>query len=275
MRWRISDRVGDTMQVFDRILALGARRVVEDTPFGVTPAPAGATVARPGKGQQELVDSSKPPARRQRLDPRTALLQRQCLKLAMSIFASARSQVRSLGFTSAVAGEGKTFLSSATAAALAKKANRPVVLVDCNWEHPSLHALYNLPDSPGLAEWTRGECNLSAIRHQVAPHLCVIPAGLALGDAINITSRLASQGIASLLSEPNEVMVADLPPVLTSAYGAQIAHELDAVTLVVRAHTTWDTFVAEAYHELEDAQVEGVILNATQSRIPRWIQRIM
>jgi Mrp family chromosome partitioning ATPase len=259
------------MHIVDRLLALITRRVVDDSPLEATSSSTPSTaVARTRDARRQPATGTR---QGQRLDPRSVLLQRQCLKMALSIFAAA--QVRSLGFTSAIAGEGKTFLASATAAALAKKANRPVVLVDCNWEHPSLHTLYNLPDAPGLAEWARGECELSEIRHQVAPMLTVIPAGMALGDNVNITRKLSAHSIDSLLIDMNEVMIADLPAVLTSAYGAQLAQELDAVTLVVRARTTWDSFVAEAHHELEDAQLEGVILNATQSRIPRWIQRML
>lgn len=271
MDWHSSMRVGDPMHLVDRLLALITRRVVDDSPLDATSSSTPSTaVARTRDARRQPATGTR---QGQRLDPRSVLLQRQCLKMALSIFAAA--QVRSLGFTSAIAGEGKTFLASATAAALAKKANRPVVLVDCNWEHPSLHTLYNLPDAPGLAEWARGECELSEIRHQVAPMLTVIPAGMALGDNVNITRKLSAHSIDSLLIDMNEVMIADLPAVLTSAYGAQLAQELDAVTLVVRARTTWDSFVAEAHHELEDAQLEGVILNATQSRIPRWIQRML
>jgi Mrp family chromosome partitioning ATPase len=105
--------------------------------------------------------------------------------------------------------------------------------------------------------------------------LTVIPAGLAMGDTINITRKLSAHSIDSLLADMNEVLIADMPAVLTSAYGSLLAHELDAVTLVVRARATWDSFVAEAHHELEEARLEGVILNATQSRIPRWIQRML
>ncbi len=274
MDWRSSLRVGDTMHIVDKLLALSTRRVVEDSPFDVTsPLASSTSVARPGDGHRPPAKGRPPSRASKRQDPRSALLQRQCLKMALSIFAT--PQVRSLGFTSAIVGEGKTFLASATAAALASKANRPVALVDCNWEHPSLHTLYNLPDAPGLAEWARGECELAQIRHQVSPFLTVIPAGVALGDTINITRKLSAHSINSLLAETNEVLIADLPAVLTSAYGAQFAQELDAITLVVRARATWDSFIAEAHHELDNAQVEGVILNATQSRIPRWIQRML
>jgi protein-tyrosine kinase len=279
------------MQMVDRILALSSRWVVQNSSASPSALPDEDSDSAQQSAQQSAPQSAdstrslallrkvrapkfgESPTQRAQRDAYVLLLQQQCLKLALSVFS--RNQVRSFGFTSSVAGEGKTFLARATAIALAQKANRPVVLLDCNWEHPSLHEMYDLPDSPGLAEWARGECDLANIRHQVAPHLTVIPAGIAHGDAINLTSRIASHGINSLLTEANEVLVADMPSVLTSAYSARFAQELDTVTLVVRARTTWDSFVAEAFNELEDAQVEGVILNAAQSRIPRWVQRML
>ena len=268
MDWRNSRKVGGWMHIVNRILALGTRWVAQDS------SPLAAITGAPDT-QHKLTISALVPSRGRQRDPRSSLLQRQCLKLGVSIFSGSRTHVRSLGFTSAIAGEGKTFLASATASALAKQAKRPVVLVDCNWDNPSLHSLYDLPDSPGLAEWARGECDLDQVRHEVAPNLTVIPAGVAFGDAINVTAKIASHGIASVLSGANEVLVADMPPVLTSTYASQLAQELDAVTVVVRAGATWDSFVAEAYQELENAQIEGVILNATHSHIPRWIQRLL
>lgn len=282
MNWQISRKVGGTMQVVDRILSFGSRWAVQNSTASLE-APRDPTqpsrltrrdyALKPRREESPEHDKSSAPEA-QRLNPGAARLRQQCLKLAHTLFAGA-SQARSLGFISAVAGEGKTFLARETAAALASQANQPVVLVDCNWEHPTLHELYELAEGPGLAEWARGECDLAAIRHLVAPNLTIITAGRADNDGVSLASRLAAHGINSVLTEATEVLIADLPPVLDSAYGAQLAQELDAVALVVRAGATWDSFVAEACHELENAQVAGIILNAAKSRIPRWLQRLL
>lgn len=266
------------MHAVDRILSFGSRWAVQGSTASLEapgdPAQPPTRLTRREyalKPQREESPTPEAP----RPDPRSARLQQQCLKLARSLFSGATGQARSLGFTSAVAGEGKTFVARETATALSTQARQPVVLVDCNWEHPSLHEVYELPEGPGLAEWARGECDLAAIRHEITPNLTVIPAGKAHEDGVNLTNMLAAHGINSLLTAANETLIADLPSVLDSAYGAQLAQELDAVTLVVRAGVTWDSFVAEACHELENAQVEGVILNASHSRIPRWLQRLL
>jgi len=208
-------------------------------------------------------------------DPRIALLQTQCLKTSLSILARPHHYARSLGFTSSIAGEGKSFLATLTATALAGRGHKPVTLVDCNWDSPSLHSLYDLPATPGLAEWLRHECDLDQIRHEVAPSLTIIPAGDARHDAVALIDGLKAAGALTLVNRADEALIVDMPPVLTTPYGALLAQQLDAVLLVVRAGVTWDSYVQEACNELSDSSVEGVILNATRSYIPHWLQRLL
>ncbi len=208
-------------------------------------------------------------------DPRIALLQTQCLKLSLSILSRPNHHARSLGFTSAITGEGKSFLASLTATALAGRGHKPVTLVDCNWDNPSLHTAYDVPATPGLAEWLRHECDLDQIRYEVTPSLTIIPAGDAHHDTVALTDALKAAGALTLVNRADESLLVDMPPVLTTPYGALLAQQLDAVLLVVRAGVTWDSYVQEACSELSDSAVEGVILNATRSFIPRWLQRLM
>ncbi len=208
-------------------------------------------------------------------DPRVRLLRNQCLKLSLSLFNRAQRATRSLGFTSAISGEGKTFLATLAASALAERAHRSVTLVDCNWDAPTLHERFDIPNTPGLAEWLRDECELADIRHVITPYLTVIPGGDASQDALALAERFRAVGAQALLATPEELLIADLPAVLTSDYGALLPQLLDSVLLVVRAGVTQDTYIAEASRELVDSPVEGAILNATRSSIPRWLQRLL
>lgn len=210
-----------------------------------------------------------------RVDRRMALLETQCVKLSLSLMSRTNSPARSIGFTSAVSGEGKSFLAMLTATALARQTHMPVTLIDCNWEHPTLHSSFGIPDSPGLAEWLRLECSLDDIRYIVSPGLTVIPAGIAGDGAVALTSALKSIGLQALRTHPDESLIVDLAPVLTTSYGALLSQQLDAVLLVVRAGSTWDSYIQEASYELSASAVEGVVLNATRSRIPHWLQRVL
>jgi Mrp family chromosome partitioning ATPase len=208
-------------------------------------------------------------------DPRVRLIQNQCLKMSLALFNRTQRQTRSLGFTSALPGEGKTLMATITATALAERSHRAVTLVDCNWDNPTLHSQFGVSNTPGLAEWLRRECDLADIRRTISPYLTVIPSGDGLGDALALTDRFHAIGASAILTVPGELLIADLASVLTTDYGAQLPQMLDAVLLVVRAGATPEAYITEAQRELGDAALEGAVLNATRSSIPRWLLRLL
>lgn len=202
-------------------------------------------------------------------------LQEQCRHLCLSLFFDKRSPVQSLGFTSSFKEEGKTFLAALSAGMLAKDSSNPVILMELNWEHPTIYEHFKLPSTPGLAEWLRGECSESAIRYEVGPNLIVIPAGNGKSDAVKLLHQMRQQGIVDTMTHANEFLIVDLPPVVTTAYGALAASLLEALIIVVRSGETSETMVAETCTQLKEFPVHGVILNQVQSRVPRWLQQLL
>jgi Mrp family chromosome partitioning ATPase len=222
---------------------------------------------------------AKPPAVRRVLRKRDQgnahLLRDRCQKLCLSIFYREQAPARTLGFTSALAGEGKTFLAMMVATVLAGDAGVPVTLLECNWEHPTLHEHFDLPRTPGLAEWLRGEAVAAQVRHQVGDNLFVVPAGDGRYEAVQLLRMVRERGALARLAGPDGFLVADLPPVTAAAYGALAASLMDAVILVVRAGVTPDPFIQEAVGQLGSVRVEGVVLNQIESRIPRWLRQLL
>lgn len=203
------------------------------------------------------------------------MLQERCLQLCLSIFFRPQKSVRSLGFTSAVGGEGKSFLSAVTAGILANDSNASVTLLECNWEHPSLHDYFGFPSVPGLAEWLRDECQEMNIRHRVDNNLTVIPAGSGKRDAVKLLQQIQSDGLLNIFARPNELFIVDLPSTVTTAYGPLAANLVETVIIVVRAGVTPRTLIAEACTRLSNASIRGVVLNQVESRIPYWIRQIL
>ena len=204
-----------------------------------------------------------------------ALLE-QCRQLCLSLFARESHPVRSLGFTSSIGGEGKSFLALVTARVLAQDSIEPVTLIECNWEHPTLHDHFDIPATPGLAEWLRGSCQESEIRYQVADNLTVIPAGDGIHDAVKLLKQARKQGLPNLFGHANELFILDLPPVITSSYGSLAASLVETVVVVVRSEAVPGNVLAEACAQLKEySSLHGIILNQRNSRIPRWIQQIL
>jgi Mrp family chromosome partitioning ATPase len=203
------------------------------------------------------------------------VLRTRCKQLGVSLFFQENTTVRSLGFTSAIAGEGKTFLAQLTAEVMAEDSDLPVVLLECNWENPMLSSMYNLAPSPGLSDWLLGRCSLEAIRRQVASNLTVIPAGDSVYSATKLLHKLQQRGTDSVLTSPDEILIVDLPATVTTDYGPFAAQLVDELILVIRMGVTPEAFVTEACNYLKDVHVYGVIFNQVTSRIPRWLRRIL
>lgn len=204
-----------------------------------------------------------------------ARLQAGFLHACLPLFFAEQNPVHTVGVTSAVAGEGKTLAALLVSHALATNSRRPVLLVECDWQRPTLSRDLNLPASPGLSEWLRGTTDRSEVRHQIMSNLAVVPAGLGGADAMTALAELRRQELHERLADPDELMILDLPSVLGSYYGTLAARLAEALLLVVRAGSTPSSFVTRAIEELKQMRVEGIILNQVQTRVPRWLQSLL
>ena len=229
-----------------------------------------------GKDSGEM-EIARVPLKRlsQRDEANLFAVREQARRLSLSLFFREQSPVRSLGFTSAVGGEGKSFMALMTASVLAHDSTEPVILVETNWEHPTLHEQLGLPATPGLAEWLRGEADESEVRHQVAENLSVITAGSGRGDAVKLLRVLRDRSAVDMISSTRALYIFDLPPIVSCSYGRMAASVVESVIVVVRAGITPEGMVAEASAQLKDLPVEGVMLNQVSSHIPQWLQRIL
>jgi protein-tyrosine kinase len=203
------------------------------------------------------------------------MLLERCRHLSISLFYRENAPVRSLGFTSSIEGEGKSFLASVTAQVLAHDSIKPVTLIECNWEHPTLHDYFGIPANPGLAEWLRGTCDEEDIRYQVDSNLTVIPAGNGSHDAVKLLNQLNENGLQKAFKHPNELYIVDLPPIITTGYGSLAAGLLESIVIVVRAQIIPDSMVIETCSQLNGSSIRGIILNQGESHIPRWLRQLL
>lgn len=238
--------------------------------------PISLPVAPPSKKTEQKSLVKKGTNRKHELDIASAQVVRErCRQLCLSLFFRERDPVRSLGFTSSVRGEGKTFMSIIAASTLAQDSNDPVTLVECNWEHPYYHEHFGFSSTPGLAEWLRGECIQSDIRHKVDHNLTVIPAGDARGGMVKLLTQLRQKGLLNAVARSNELLIVDLPSIVVSAYGPIAAGLVESLIVVVRAGVTSETLLAESCSRLRDLPVHGLMLNQLESHIPRWLRQLL
>ncbi len=260
-------------EVTQKAHIIGLDATIVDTPL--PPIDTNVTEILPAVRSPWLPNSrSRSSSKRLESIANVQIIQERCRQICLSSFFRRDTPIRSLGFTSAIAGEGKSFLTMVMANVLANDSSEPVTLVECNWDHHCFHEYFEIPPTPGLAEWLRGECDETVVKHSF-DNLTVIPAGNGRRDAVKLLRRLEQKGPLSALTPANGLLVIDLPPVIPTAYGALAATLVESLILVVRAGVTTDLMVTETCNQLKDMPVQGVILNHMESRVPQWLRQLL
>jgi Mrp family chromosome partitioning ATPase len=147
-----------------------------------------------------------------------------------------------------------------------------VLLVDANLRNPSIHSLFGLPDSLGLAGCLRGECHLLEAIGTVGP-LRVLPAGRDENPE-RLLQRAAAKDLVEQLRDTCDLVLIDLPPLTPRSDGATLCDWSDGTILVVRANATRASTVLTAVRELDRSKVLGVVLNQERQDLPRWLERL-
>ena len=170
------------------------------------------------------------------------------------------SGFRSVGFTSAVLGEGVTTTTLGTALSLAALRAESVLLVDANWIHPSLTDDAAAGAAPGLADYLAKKADLAAIiRLASRSRLAFVP----VGDrtCARPTLRTLSSFLASA-SASGRTVVVDLPPLLSGdSFVLPWAALLDQVFVVLREAATPLPVVQEALARLGPDTTPHIVLN--------------
>ncbi len=173
--------------------------------------------------------------------------------------------LRSLLVTSAVPGEGKTFVTGNLAQAIVRQPDRRVLMIDADLRCSRLHVPLGAPSSPGLTDYLRGETDeMAVIQHGQEGNLCFIPGG---NEVTNPSELLSNGRLKTLLDRVTPVfdwVIVDSPPCLPVADASLLAELVDGVLLVVRAASTPSSTAQRASQELRGRNLVGVALNAVE-----------
>src|SRR5438045_1238778 len=115
---QIEDNPTQKLEVLSKTLDSGV--VVPQTPYPVQPEIRPLVQTPRPKGTRTRPISKRDAAR-------IAALQERCRQLCLSLFFRSQPPVHSLGLTSSVSGEGKSFLATVMASTLARDSSDPVV----------------------------------------------------------------------------------------------------------------------------------------------------
>jgi succinoglycan biosynthesis transport protein ExoP len=189
------------------------------------------------------------------------------LRAAMSLL-GAEEDRRSVIFTSALPGEGKSFTAANYALSLAQRGQR-TLLIDADLRRPRLHAIFGAERiSVGLVDYFLRHLPLDLFVHTTSlPKLDLLLSGT---PAPNPAELLSGTGFDRLIKEALKTydrIVVDTAPVNAVGDTLMLIHSVQSVCLVIRAASSPREAVLRAVRVLDGAgrRPVGTVFN----RLPR------
>lgn len=250
--------------------------------LGLIPRITDASAATNGRGSVWKLRTS-PVARsaallRSRLvagrNPRSAAAEAYRTLRTNITFAQADKPPKSLVFTSAAPGDGKSTSSSNLAITLAQQSLH-CILIDADLRRGSLHEAFDTSAKPGLSDYLLGGLSLDQIIRHVTiegVQFDFIPTGTLPPNPAELLASTRMQALLEHLSGEYETVIFDAPPLNVVTDAAILGARVDGVVLVVRAGVTDKTSMHFAFDQLEAvrARVLGCVLNDVDSKRDRY-----
>jgi exopolysaccharide/PEP-CTERM locus tyrosine autokinase len=206
-----------------------------------------------------------PTAPRSRLADELRVVKRPLIANAQGKSAAPIDAANLIMVTSALPGEGKTFISVNLAISIAMELDTTVLLVDADVARPAVPERLGLSVDKGLLDLlTRRDLEVSDVMLRTnIERLSILPAGTPHSRA---TELLASENMARLVAEmasryPDRILVFDAPPLLSSTESRVLATHMGQIVLVVDAERTPQGSVKQALGAIEQCPVVMTLLN--------------
>ena len=211
-----------------------------------------------------------PKCRNKRLAEELRVIKRRVLMNAVDL---ARKRVDTSGVvlvTSAMPGEGKTFLAVNLAISIAMEIDRTALLIDADTAKAKLTRVLGLRSYGGLADViSGGEPDLHKVLLSTnIGRLKILPAGTRRAEmAEYVGSRRTELLIKELaLRYPDRIVVVDSPPLLATVEACSLVRMVEQVVVVVETERTKRSDLITALNLLEPSKTIGLVLNKTNER---------
>ncbi|MDM8182802.1 CpsD/CapB family tyrosine-protein kinase [Enterococcus cecorum] len=182
-------------------------------------------------------------------------------------FAVAGDQpLRSMAVVSSGPDEGKS-TSSANLAVVFAQAGRRVLLVDADMRKATVHKTFGLSNEVGLSNLVSGQQSASSvIQPSGVDNLSVMTAGPIPPNPAELLNSRRMNVVMEELYQMFDLIVFDLPPLMTVADGLIMASKTDGTVVVIREGVTRKDSIIEAKNRLiqAKARILGVIYNGVE-----------
>lgn len=181
-------------------------------------------------------------------------------------FGSLDRSVKSIMFTSAGPGEGKSTTAANLAVTLAQ-AGHTVILVDADLRRPVQHRVFALDQRNGVTAVLLGRCSLEeGLQATAIGNLRVLPSGPPPPNPSETLGSHAMEELLATLRGMADYVIVDAPPAIAVADSSILAPKVDGVVLVLRSRMVTRHIAQEARAQLDkvNARFLGAVLNDIQ-----------
>ena len=170
--------------------------------------------------------------------------------------------------TSSVPAEGKSYVASNLAIAMALDGRR-VILVDADLHRPRVHVVFDLKKQPGLTDVLVGETTIQKALQRVGiPGLRVLSAGTSPPNPAELLNSAAMDAALQALCYEADIVILDSPPMLATADAQVLSSKVDGVIYVMQLGRVARSAVQRAFELLKkaNASVVGIVFNKVEQQ---------
>ena len=177
-------------------------------------------------------------------------------------FAGAGKQLKTLVFTSAIPGEGKSTTVANLAIAMGQD-DKKILLIDCDMRKPVVHRRFGLLNR-GLSNCFAEDLSLKeVIQADVFPNLDVVTSGPVPPNPAELLGSKKMKALLQEAAEAYDYVFLDMPPVLAVTDAALMSSRVDGTVIILGSGDIGPDEGKQAKSLLEKvhANILGVILN--------------
>ena len=177
-------------------------------------------------------------------------------------FAGAGKQLKTLVFTSAIPGEGKSTTVANLAIAMGQD-DKKILLIDCDMRKPVVHRRFGLLNR-GLSNCFAEDLSLKeVIQADVFPNLDVVTSGPVPPNPAELLGSKKMKDLLQEAAETYDYVFLDMPPVLAVTDAALMSSRVDGTVIILGSGDIGPDEGKQAKELLEKvhANILGVILN--------------
>ncbi len=165
--------------------------------------------------------------------------------------------------TSAVQGEGKTFMASNLASTIAQTGKK-TLLVDTDLRKPRLNEVFDVERKPGLSNHLVGAGNLdSIVKDTSVPYLSIITCGIIPPNPSEMLESTSLEKFCDAVREKFDIVIFDTPPAMTVTDAIVLSKNMDGVILTIKSGATAKNTVKRCITQLTSGKCDvlGAVIN--------------